>query len=117
MLLEFKTYKLNEESRLFKILNKYKNGNKFIVVGEEKIEDKEYLKIQQLVKIGTKENGEVETGLKMVGDFLIDEMAYSVIKSDLTATSKDTGIDYTEIEIPKKYLTLEIIETIQKLNS
>lgn len=103
MLLEFKLYKANIESRLFKIVSKYDVPNEFIVVGE--VDD--CFLVQQLTG----------KGLVMVGGFPLDEMAYSIAKKDLFPLSSGMGTDYTEIEIPKEYLTLDLIEKIQKLNS
>jgi hypothetical protein len=103
MLLEFKLYKVNTESRLFKIIAKYDNSNVFIVVGEHK----EYFKVHQLTK----------KGLCLVGGMPLDGVAYSIKKTDLTLSTDGFGVDYTELEIPKEYLTVDLIETIQKLNS
>ena len=103
MLLEFKLYKASEESKMFKVISKYNSSNEFIIVGE----DGDYFKVQQLT----------ERGLVMVSDFPLDELAYSIKKKDLFPLSDGIGTDYTEIEIPKKYLNVDLIETIQRLNS
>ena len=102
MLLEFKLYKANTESRLFKIIEKYDNSNEFIIIGE----DKEHFKVHQLT----------EKGLCLVGGMPLDEMAYSINKKDLMPLNDGIGVDYTELEIPKEYLTLNLIEDIQRLN-
>jgi ADP-heptose:LPS heptosyltransferase len=108
MILEFKLFKLKEDSRLFKLINKITKLNEFIIVGEEKVEDKEYYKIHQLT----------ENGLQLIGGLPLDEVAYSVEKSDLIPTNEGgIGIDYTEIDVPKEYLNMDLIETIQRLNS
>jgi len=102
MLLEFKLYKINTETRLYKIVSEYDNTNEFIVVGENKTN----FKVHQLTK----------KGLCLVGGIPLIEMAYSVKKSDLTLLNDGIGVDYTELEIPKEYLTVDVIETIQRLN-
>lgn len=107
MNLEFKLYKISEESWLFKLINKYDDTNEFIVVGEKIIEGKEYFKVHQLGK----------NGLQLVGGLKLDELAYSIPKSEVKLLNDgDIGIDYTELDIPKEYLTMGIIENIQRLN-
>lgn len=107
MNLEFKLYKANVESKLFKVISKYNDSNEFIIIGEEKIEDKDYFKVHQLT----------EKGLVLVGGLPLDETAYSIEKAGLKPLNDGIGIDYTEIDIPKEYLTMDLIETIQRLNS
>jgi len=106
MLLEFKLYKASEESKLFKVIAQYNNANEFIIVGEEKIRNIEYFKVHQLT----------DEGLKLIGGLPLDEVAYRIEKSDLTPLNDGIGVDYTEMDIPKEYLTLDLIETIQRLN-
>lgn len=106
MKLEFNILKINKGNKLFKQVSQYNKNNEFIVVGEEKIDGKEYLKIIQLIKA---EEG--ATALKLIGGLKLDQTAYSVEKTELKITD-----DFIEYEIQKKYLTMGLIEKIQKLN-
>lgn len=102
MILEFKIYKLKQESKLYKRVVEKDNGlNEFIIIGEED----EYFEVQQLY----------ENGLIMIGGLKIDESAYCVLKDDLE-NKVELGWEIQEIEIPREYLTMDIIENIQRLN-
>lgn len=108
MNLEFKIYKLKEDSSFFKIISKFNDPNEFAVIGQETIEGKEYFKALQLF----------DGGLKLIGSLKLDKLAYSIPKDDMIAYSPDgIGVEYTEMEIPVEYLTLDIIENIRILNA
>lgn len=107
MLLKFNLFKINEDSKLFRLLKKYDKTNEFIVVGKEIIDRKEYLKVHQLGK----------KGLCLLGGFKLDECAYSIPKDEIKPYGDGIGIDYVEMKIDKKYLSVDLIETIQNLNS
>jgi len=107
MLLEFKLLKINEENKFFKKISKFNKNNEFIMVGKEKVEGKEHLKVIQLT----------ETGIKLIGGLKINELSLSMPKEEFRLANDGIGVDYSEFEIPKEYLTLEIIENIQRLNS
>lgn len=103
MILEFNIYKLKQESKMYKRLVEKDNGiNEFIIIGEED----EYFKVQQLY----------ENGLIMIGGLKIDESAYHVLKSDLE-NKVELGWEIQEIDVPREYLTMDIIENIQRLNN
>lgn len=111
MKLEFKVYSVNEESIYYKSLIKayertskafkapMKFLNEFIVVGG----DDENYKAHQLD----------ETGLSVYGGVELDLTALSIPKNDF----KWDGTTYVELDIPKSYLTIDIIDKIKELNS
>lgn len=102
MILEFKIYKLKQESKLYKRVVEKDNGlNEFIIIGEKD----EYFEVQQLY----------ENGLIMIGGLKIDKSTYCVLKDDLE-NKVELGWEIQEIEIPTEYLTMDIIENIQRLN-
>lgn len=111
MKLEFKLLKINEKNRLFKQLSNFNKNNEFVAVGEETIEGNKYLKVVQLI-----DGEDGSTGLKLIGGLKLDIAAYSIEKNELKPKGDGVGIDYLELEIPKEYLTLKLIETIQMLN-
>lgn len=109
--LEFKIYKIKENSSWYQVVKKYNGLNEFIIVGEEKNksfkDDKKYLKMLELD----------ENGLTVFGDLKLDEMAYLIPESEIKLAGDGVGIEITELNIPKNHLTMELIENIQKLNS
>lgn len=107
MLLEFKLLKINDENDFFKKISQFNKNNEFIMIGEETIEGKEYLKVIQLK----------DTGLSLIDGLQLDTLALSIEKDEFRLSNDGIGVDYSEFEIPKKYLTLDLIETIQRLNS
>lgn len=107
MNLNFRVVKLNEESKTFenlksmndKISNpKHGFSNEFIIVGEE---DENYKAIQLH-----------EDGLSLIGDFKLDFISYKMPKKDFLWD----GTLYTELDIPKKRLNIDIIGNIIRLN-
>lgn len=107
--LDFKTFKIKEDSDYVKILKQYNSKNEFIKVGEMNKGDKTYCKMLQL-----DENGITLFG---GGGLKLDEIALGIPQSELELTGDGVGVDYTTLDIPKKFLTMELIEDIQKLNS
>lgn len=112
MILEFKVLELDENTKQFKSLkaiqervknSNYEFVNEFIVVGSESSDNIDYYKVQQLS----------DTGLVLIGGLKLDEISLIIPKSDFIWD----GVTYTEIDIPKEYLDIDIIETIQNLNS
>lgn len=108
MKLEFKVFSLKENSIYLKSLKssyekidtpRHKFKNEFIVVGE----DKNYYKAQQLH----------EKGMTVFGGIDIAFIALEIPKEDFIWN----GTIYTQIDIPKENLTMEIIEDIQRLNA
>lgn len=108
MKLEFNICKLKEDSRLYKkACLETGEPNEFIIVGEEKVgHGMDCYKVQQ---VG-------EEGIRLIGGLKIDEAALLVEKKDLTINSDKPGVESIELEVPKEYLTVEIIENIQRLN-
>ncbi len=105
MVLEFTVYELKETSTFYNTI--FKGGNRpneFIVVGEE---TNGFLKLQQVE----------DYGICFLGDLPIDEFALILPKEDLQIKNKGFGTEVIEFDIPKKYLSLDIIETIQRLHS
>jgi hypothetical protein len=108
MNLEFKLYELKEESRLYKkAVIETKGPNEFIIVGEELLGGKlDCFKVHQVS----------EEGICIIGGLLIDECAFTVPKEDLVIKANNCSYESAEFDISKKYLTMEIIENIQRLN-
>lgn len=110
MILEFNTYELKEDSKNYKMIIKNDSiPNEFIVIGEEMVENTPYYKTHHLDS----------NGLCLIGGLPIDECAFTIRKEDLRLkTFKDGlgGYEIQEIDIPKEYLTMDIIENIQRLN-
>lgn len=106
MKLEFKTYKINENSRTWEIITKsFKENNKpepvnrFVIVGETG-KNKEYWLAHH-------------DDLLVLSNLKINETAYWIKKEDLTLIP----FEYAEYDIPRKNLTMKIIEEIQRLNA
>lgn len=99
MKLEFKIYRIKEDTFLWKtICSSIKEPkNIFIVVGEDKKNG--YMLVH---------NDEIMT----IGNLKVTETACGVKEEDLTIIPNQ----YAEYDIPKKNLTMAIIEEIQKLN-
>ncbi|SFM09735.1 hypothetical protein [Pelosinus propionicus] len=104
MKLDFKVYKLKESSKMFKQLLANDDTNEFIVVGEDA--EAGFLRVQQFGK----------KGIVLFGGLNIDECAYLVKKEDLELDCDDMSHSVFEIDIPKKYLTLDIVDSIKRLN-
>jgi hypothetical protein len=103
MILEFKLYELKDTSKFYETC--FEGGNRpneFIIVGEES----GFYKTQQVE----------EDGLCLIGGLPIDEFVMLVPKEDLKLKGDGIGVEMKEFDIPKDYLTLEIVETIQRLN-
>ena len=109
MKINFKVYKAKKGSATLEAIKKLKDKdddfdlvNEFIVVGKEVINGNEYYKVHLLD----------EYGLKIICDLPLDEMAMILPGNEL----EWDGMYYTEIDIPKTNLTLDLIEAIQKIN-
>ena len=76
--------------------------NEFIVVGEEKVNDIEYFKVNQLNK----------NGLSIFAELDLATIALVVPKKEFIWDN----ITYTELDIPKKNLTVDLIADIKRLN-
>lgn len=106
MLLEFKVYQLKLESKMFKTMIEHENGNnEFIIVGEEMLGDLDCYKAHQI------ENGRIP----VLADLKIDDFALFIKKSELELKGS-LGCEIVEFDIPKKNLTIDIIENIKRLN-
>lgn len=105
MNLEFKIYEIKETSMLYKQLVEGTGINEFILVGESKVGDIECYKAQSLDS----------NGITLIGDMKIDYFCLEIPKKDF----KPLGsiYDTTTFDIPKKHLTMEAIESIQRLNT
>jgi hypothetical protein len=98
MNLEFKVYQLKDGSKYAKMVNE----KEFIVVGEEG----NYYKAC----------GVTDGRIAVLADIKLDEFAYMFPKEDLELQKDDISTVYYEFDIPKKNLTIDIIENIKKLN-
>ena len=104
MLLEFKLYEAKECSHLYKLACSDDDSlNSFIIVGEE---NQDYFQVHQID----------EKGLGLLSGLKINEAAFIVKKEDIKLKSDGLGYETVELDIPKEYLTLDIIEGIIKLN-
>lgn len=108
MKLEFKVVYLKDNSDSLRKLKKtfdrlpnprHKFSNEFIIVGE----NERYLKLLQLH----------EDGITLVADFPLDYVTYEIPKEDILWD----GMLYTELNIPKDRLSVDIIENVIRLNS
>ncbi len=106
--LEFRTYQLKEGSKSYnQLIKKGKLHNEFIVVGEESVKD--YGECFKAVLSS-------EEGITLLPVKLLDQ-AMTILKEELELKKDDLpGIETCVIDIPKKYLTLDIVEDIQRLN-
>lgn len=106
MLLEFKICKITEDSVLYTLLiEKYNQPNEFIIVGEEENAGVEFYQLQHVSV----------DGIKLLSGIKINKAAYLAEKKEVILPSKNDFIS-TELDIPKEYLTMDIIENIQRLN-
>lgn len=108
--LEFKTYQLKEGTRNYnQLIKKGKLHNEFIVVGEESVKD--YGECFKALPSS-------DEGIKLISVLNLREQAMTILKEELQLKKDDLpGIETQELNIPKKYLTVDIIEDIQRLNS
>lgn len=103
MNLEFIVYELKGTSRIYDLLFKNVNRpNEFIVVGDES----GMLKVQQVE----------ERGLCLIPGIPLDEFCLCVPEDDLVLKNCQGGVEIREFDIPKEYLSFEIVENIQRLN-
>ena len=116
MKINFKVLKLKESSKYYESLKRQyerakasknfsgrKSLNEFILVGSEIVDGEEWYKVHQLT----------DRGLVLICDFNLDEIVLPIPKKEFTWD----GDSFNEIDIPKKHLTVDIIENIKKLNS
>lgn len=107
MKLEFKVVSLQKDTKTYKNLKscydripnpRHEFRNEFIIIGE----NEECYKALQLH----------EEGLSLIGNLGLEDTAYLMPKEHF----EWDGCLYTEIDIPKKHLCVEVIENIQRLN-
>ena len=104
MNLEFNLYELKEDSRQYNTLVVKPNApNNFIVIGEEK----DWFKAHLID----------DRGLCLIDGLNVDEFSFLINKEDLKLKTDGFSREILEMDIPKKYLTVDIIENIQKLNA
>ena len=101
MKLEFDIYKIKEEYKINAFLQSI-GESEFIVVGKELIEDEEHYLLQELK----------EDGLRLVKGLNIQMISYRIPKRFLVKKEFES----VELDIPKDYLTMDIVEEIQELN-
>lgn len=103
MNLEFKIYELKESSRYYNILIKDKNqSNEFIVIGEET----DYYRACQI-------DGR---GLCLIPGVSLGTFTLQIPKNDLQLKQSWGAFEIKEFEIPKKYLDINTVEDIKRLN-
>lgn len=99
MKIEFNIY---EVTKMDEHLSRLVNSNEFIVVGEQE----EHYLIHELS----------EEGLTLVGGINIQDSAYRYPKKYLKLNGNGICRDSVTLNIPINYLTMDIIEDIQKYN-
>lgn len=97
MKLEFDIYKVEDMDEYLKSIIK---GNEFIIVGEYVVDNEEYFMCHTITD-----------GIKLIDGVNIQDFSYRLPKNYFKKTVKSVTLD-----IPKKYLTLDIVEDIQRLN-
>ncbi|MCR1821271.1 hypothetical protein [Terrisporobacter muris] len=97
MRLEFDLYKVED---IGKNLEGFIQKGEFIVVGELMVDNEEYFMCHTITD-----------GIKLIDGVNIQDFSYRLPKNYF----KKTG-ESVELDIPKNYLTLDIIEDIQRLN-
>lgn len=97
MRLEFDLYKVEDMDEYLKSIIK---GNEFIVVGELTVDNEEYFMCHTITD-----------GIKLIDGVNIQDFSFRLPKDKFEKTGESV-----EFDIPKKYLTLDIIEDIQRLN-
>jgi hypothetical protein len=91
------------------LVKKAKLHNEFIIIGEKMVEG--YADCYKALPIS-------DDGLKLISALTLGEQTMAIPKSDLQLKNDDLpGIEIQELNIPKEYLDMEIIEDIQRLNS
>ncbi|MCE5220186.1 MAG: hypothetical protein LLF98_02665 [Clostridium sp.] len=104
MNLEFNIYELKEDSKQYNaLIEKSKSPNNFIIVGEEK----DWYKAHMID----------DRGLCLIDGLTVDEFSLLIDKNDLQIKTNGFSREIMEMDIPKKYLTINIIENIQRLNT
>lgn len=105
MLLEFIVREVKEHTKLDnELLGKFSAENEFIIVGEENIPN--YGDCYKVQYIGD--------GLSLIPGVNIAEQSYTCLKSDIEELG--SCFDIAELDIPKEYLTLDIVDDILRLN-
>lgn len=97
MKLEFDLYKVED---IGKNLEGFIQKGEFIVVGELMVDNEEHFMCHP-----------IKEGIKLIDGANIQDFSFRLPKNYF----KKTGVS-VELDIPKKYLTLDIIEDIQRLN-
>lgn len=77
--------------------------NAFIIIGEETYDGVEYFRRHNL-----------SDRLILIPGVKLDKQAYRILKEDFEPLGG--CYDETQLDIPKEYLTLDIVEDIQRLN-
>ena len=104
MKIEFNIYEaINKDKDLFRIVK----SNEFIVVGEEVIGNEVHFLIHEL-SCG---------GIKLVSGINIQDSAYRYPKKDMELAGGGIYTDCIDLDIPGEYLTIQIMEEIQKFNN
>lgn len=105
MVLEFIIREVKEGTKLDReLLSKFGSDNEFIVVGEVNMPG--YGDCYRVQCIGE--------GLRLIGGVDISTQSYTCLKSDLEEVG--SCFDTASLDIPKEYLTLDIVDDILRLN-
>lgn len=104
MNLEFKVYELESKTNFGKILER-QGIKELIVIGIEKINN-----------IPSYKAHDIKNGPLLIKGLSILDTAFVVPKEDLKLKGDEISHETCELDIPKEYLSMEIIEEIQRLN-
>lgn len=104
MKLEFQIYKTVEGC---KSLGFVTEDTEMIIVGEATLSDEEYFLIHTVNDVG----------INLIGGMDIQRSAYYMPKKYIKLKTDGVCIDSYEFDIPSKYLTMKIIEDIERLNN
>jgi hypothetical protein len=104
MILQFKVHELKESSRYYGILFKDENtSNEFIIIGEDSDNYKAH-------KVD-------DRGICLIPGVSMNEFSLIIPKNDFAIKTFHGGIEIREFDIPKQYLDLDTVESIQRLNN
>lgn len=105
MNLQFKVYRLKQESETYKRFNKEINefNNNFIIIGETK----DVYMTHNLT----------DSGLLLINGLDLEECSFLVPKKEMELVHGNCSFMITELNIPKDKLNIDLVDNILRLNS
>lgn len=107
MIIEFIINKIDTDCNVYKIASKYNKINEFIIVGEEDIDNVIYARALQCNS----------NGITLLSGIGLKEQAFYIKKEDICPRKHGIGIETYEFDIPKEFLTVDLVDEIQRLNN